>query len=171
MRCPKHNYLSNAIYFITVCCQNRRPLFGCIKNHNMILNPAGQMIHKWWQKIPDKFTGVLIDEFIVMPDHVHGIINITNDHVGTDERTGMDDHVGTDERTGMDDHVGSSLQEIVGWFKTMTTNEYIRNVKNNGWRYFDGKLWQRSYYDRIVRNDHEYLAIKKYIKINPNHHN
>ena len=68
----------------------------------MILNPAGKMIHKWWQKIPDKFSGVLIDEYIVMPDHVHGIINTTNDHVMTD------DHVGMDEPTGMDDHVGSS---------------------------------------------------------------
>lgn len=165
MRCSTHNYSSNAKYFITACCQNRQPLFGYIKNHNLILNPAGKMIHKWWQKIPDKFLGASVDEFIVMPDHIHGIISITNDHVGSDKRTGMD------EPTGMDDHVGSSLREIVGWFKTMTTNEYIRNVKNNGWRYFDGKLWQRSYYDRIVRNNYEYLTIKKYIKNNPNHHN
>jgi REP element-mobilizing transposase RayT len=225
----------------------------------MILNPAGEMINQWWQKIPSKFSIAQIHAFITMPDHFHGIISlvdmdghVTNmdDHGGSDGHvlnmdghgtnmddhgtnmdghvlnmdghvtnmdghgTNMDDHVlnmdghvtnmdghgtnmdghvlnmdghvtnmdghGTNmddhginmdgHVTNMDDHRGSSLQEIVGWFKTMTTNAYIRNVKTNGWRRFDGKLWQRSYYDRIIRNQNQYNTIQKYIINNPANH-
>ena len=60
-----------------------------------------------------------------------------------------------------------SLSRVVQWFKTMTTNEYIRGVKNLGWDRFDGKLWQRNYYEHIIRNEKSYLAISKYIINNP----
>jgi REP element-mobilizing transposase RayT len=53
------------------------------------------------------------------------------------------------------EHIGSPLRNVVQWFKTMTTNEYIRHVKQNGWRPFNGKLWQRNYYEHIIRNEKE----------------
>ncbi|MGB9853103.1 MAG: transposase, partial [Candidatus Kapaibacteriota bacterium] len=62
---------------------------------------------------------------------------------------------------------GSPLHKIVQWFKTMTTNEYIRNVKNNGWEPFDKKLWQRNYYEHIIRNEKELNKIREYIINNP----
>ena len=65
------------------------------------------------------------------------------------------------------EHVGSPLYRVVQWFKTMTTNEYIRGVKNNNWKRFNGKLWQRNYYEHIIRNEQSYHNITKYIKNNP----
>ena len=66
-----------------------------------------------------------------------------------------------------DEHVGSPLSHVVQWFKTMTTNEYIRGVKNSNWQPFRGKLWQRNYYEHIIRNDQSYHRIAKYIIDNP----
>jgi REP element-mobilizing transposase RayT len=158
IRLKNFDYSFQGSYFITICCQNRQPLFGKINNHKMALNPAGQMIQKWWQKIPDKFLGSTTDEFIIMPDHIHGIVSIGSTPCGR-----------TVPRSP-DGHMGPSLQNIIAWFKTMSTNEYIRNVKTNGWQYFDGKLWQRSYYDRFIRNMHEHKRITEYIINNPKNH-
>jgi putative transposase len=65
------------------------------------------------------------------------------------------------------EHIGSPLHRVLQWFKTMSTNEYIRNVKNNHWQPFDGKLWQRNYYEHIIRDEKSYLAISQYIINNP----
>ena len=65
------------------------------------------------------------------------------------------------------EHAGSPLGRVVQWFKTMTTNEYIRGVKNKNWEPFDGKLWQRNYWERIIRNEKAYHNITEYIKNNP----
>ena len=65
------------------------------------------------------------------------------------------------------DHAGSPLRDIVGWFKTMTTNEYIENVKNNMFPPFDKKIWQRNYYEHIIRDESDYIETKEYILNNP----
>ncbi len=65
------------------------------------------------------------------------------------------------------EHIGSPLRRVVQWFKTMTTNEYIRGVKQFNWQRFDKKLWQRNYYEHVVRNEKSYLHIAGYIKTNP----
>ncbi|MDH5381382.1 MAG: hypothetical protein OEW75_11045 [Cyclobacteriaceae bacterium] len=65
------------------------------------------------------------------------------------------------------EHMGSPLRGVVQWFKTMTTNEYIRGVKNLGWQPFDGKLWQRNYYEHIIRNERAYQYLSEYIRNNP----
>ncbi len=65
------------------------------------------------------------------------------------------------------EHIGSPLRDIIRWFKTMTTNHYIRGVKQYDWMPFDGKLWQRNYYEHIIRNEREYLNIMNYIENNP----
>jgi hypothetical protein len=65
------------------------------------------------------------------------------------------------------EHTGSPLHRVIQWFKTMTTNEYIRGVKQNGWPSFPGKLWQRNYYEHIIRNENEMARIREYITNNP----
>ncbi|SDS17575.1 hypothetical protein SAMN05216503_2217 [Polaribacter sp. KT25b] len=67
----------------------------------------------------------------------------------------------------MGEHIGSPLHVVVQWFKTMTTNEYIRNVKTNNWQRFNGKLWQRNYWEHIIRNEKSYQNISEYIMNNP----
>jgi hypothetical protein len=64
-------------------------------------------------------------------------------------------------------HAGAPLHRVVQWFKTMTTNEYIRGVKNNHWQRFDKKLWQRNYWEHVIRNENEYNHIAQYIMDNP----
>ena len=86
----------------------------------------------------------------------------------SDERT-SDEHT-SDEHKGsplLGEHMGSPLYRVVQWFKTMTTNEYIRGVKNHDWERFDGKLWQRNYYEHIIRDDRAYHNISSYIRNNP----
>ena len=74
---------------------------------------------------------------------------------------------GLGEQPVLGEHVGSPLHRVVQWFKTMTTNDYIRNVKTNNWLRFDGKLWQRNYWEYIIRDSKSYQRISDYIINNP----
>ena len=92
-----------------------------------------------------------------MPNHCHGIINIVGT-VGADRCVCPENNRGGHAKKGEGEHTGSPLRgrpiyKMVQWFKTMTTNEYIRNVKQKHWKPFDGKLWQRNYYEKIVRDE------------------
>jgi putative transposase len=146
-RLKDYDYSLPGAYFVTICTQNKIYLFGNIINTMLQLNDAGKMINRWWQELNNKFDDVKTDEYVVMPNHFHGIIIITESIRET--------------------HIGVPLQNAMQWFKTMTTNEYIRNVKQSGWTPFVGKLWQRSYYDHISRNEGELNLIRQYIIDNP----
>ena len=103
-----------------------------------------------------------------MPNHFHGIIFIV-ESVGADLRVCPDNEENASTQKG--EHVGSPLRaplsQMIQWFKTMTTNEYIRGVKQLNWKPFNGKLWQRNYYEHIIRNDKELQQKTDYILDNP----
>ena len=160
IRLKNYDYSSNGYYFVTICTQNREKLFGEIVGATLCGRPNNpdKLIVKWLLELENKFKGVKIDEYIVMPNHIHFIIKRTGDHTGS---TG--DHTGS---TG--DHIGSPLlRDIIGWFKTMTTNEYIAGVKDGRFMPFKGRLWQRNYYEHIIRNYDDYINIAEYIQNNP----
>jgi len=166
-RLKDFDYSSNNAYFITVCLHNRLKLFGEIVNEKMILSDSGKMIERFWLVLQNKFPHVLLDEYVIMPDHIHGIIMVFNDnYVGDDlcvvPKEKVSKHMGLKDK-----HTGLSLQKIIQWFKTMTTNEYIKGVKKNLFVPFNKKLWQRSYYDRIIRSEEELNKIREYIYFNP----
>jgi len=140
---------------VTVCSQDRACLFGNVVEGQMRLNDAGQMIERWWFELNQKFTAVETDEFVVMPNHFHGIVVIP---VGADLRVGP---------IAEGAHTGAPLPTIIQWFKTMTTNEYIRGVKDASWPSFKGRLWQRNYYEHIIRNEDSLDRIRQYIIDNP----
>jgi putative transposase len=181
IRLPGYDYARAGAYFVTIVTQDRQCLFGPIQNGQMRLNDAGQMVHRWWAELRNKFPHVIPDTRIVMPNHFHGIIVITDEPVGADLRVcpddlrvcpddGPDEPVRADLRVCPDDqgaHTGAPLPEIVQWFKTMTTNEYIRGVKTLGWIPFRGRLWQRNYYEHIIRNETSLQRIARYILDNP----
>ena len=152
IRLKDYDYSQNGYYFVNICTHNRQNYF---QDKHVI-----EMITKWWHILLDKFPHIEIDEFIVMPDHIHGIIAIV-DSVGADPCVCPNNERGK--------HVGLPLPlpGIVQWFKTMTTNEYIRNVKKSKWKPFDGKLWQRNYYEHIIRDEKALYRIRQYIKNNP----
>jgi len=97
-----------------------------------------------------------------MPNHFHAII--VNNGGGNPVSVGADLRVCPDISG---EHAGSPLHRVVQWFKTMTTNEYIRGVKTLGWQPFNKKLWQRNYWEHIIRNEQSYQRIENYIINNP----
>ena len=170
IRLKGYDYSQAGLYFITICCQNKVHLFGNVINKQMILNDAGKMIEKWFNELQNKFPDVKCHEMVVMPNHIHFIIeNIGS--VGADLRVCPNDSniSKTEKRVSemLGEHAGSTLHHVLQWFKTMSTNEYIRGVKNNNWIPFDGKLWQRNYWEHIIRNDQSYQKISDYIINNP----
>jgi REP element-mobilizing transposase RayT len=165
IRLKGYDYAQAGLYFITICVQNRVCLFGDIHNGEMILNDAGRMVGKWYDELENKFPDIRCHEMVVMPNHFHCII----ENIGTvraDLRVCPDaNNANTNPIKG--EHMGSPLHRVVQWFKTMTTNEYIRGVKTLGWQPFNGKLWQRNYYEHIIRNEQSYKNISNYIINNP----
>ena len=105
------------------------------------------MIKKWWLELEDKFKQINLDKFVIMPNHLHGIIQIN--------------------RPGQTHRSAPTLGRMIQWFKTMTTNEYIKNVKTQFWPKFSKHVWQPRFHDRVIRNEKEYWAIKRYIMDNP----
>ena len=110
------------------------------------------------------FQTVELDELIVMPNHFHGIVVIVPGLVGAALR-GRPDIRAT--KTGRPHRGAPTLGNIVNWFKTMTSNDYIQGIKQHGWLPFPGKLWQRNYYEHIIRDDRETERIREYIADNP----
>ena len=138
MRLKDYDYSQNGAYFITICTNNRELLFEPEEVKEMISNV--------WNELEKKYNHIVIDDFIVMPNHIHGILFI----VGADLRV-----------------CPNNLGSIVRWFKTMTTNYYIKGIKDKGWISFNVKLWQRNYYEHVIRNEDELRKSRKYIKENP----
>jgi REP element-mobilizing transposase RayT len=111
------------------------------------------MIEKQWIALTDRFTNIALHEFVVMPNHFHAILQI----IGTDPGAHNTGTVASNETVG----------EMVDAFKSITTVEYIREIKNSGWKPLIGKLWQRNYYEHIIRNEQSYQTIASYIVNNP----
>lgn len=170
IRLKGYDYSQAGLYFITICTQDRACLFGDIRrgeptcSPEMVLNDAGMMIEKWYAELENKFPGIRCHEMITMPNHFHCIIEIVGAVMGTDVEADRRVRPGN---MGEGGHADPPLSAIVQWFKTMTTNEYIRGVKTLNWTPFHGKLWQRNYWEHIIRNEQSLLTIAEYILNNP----
>lgn len=141
-------------------------------NAQMILNDAGKMVEKWYYELENKFHDIKCHEMVVMPNHFHCII----ENVGTTISAGADlracPGINDDpDNNILGEHTGSPLHRVVQWFKTMTTNHYIRGVKQNNWERFNGKIWQRNYWEHIIRTENDYQRIAQYIMNNPQNWN
>jgi len=176
LRLDEYDYSTPGVYFVTICVNKHLCLFGGIEDEDMKVNAAGRMVWKWWNELNNKFEIIQTDEAVVMPNHFHGIVIINeNSNVGAalcgrpTKHQQMDGNNNKPPNTPGQPHrvAPTSLFDVMEWFKTMTTNEYIRNVKQSGWLPFHKKLWQRSYYDRIVRDEDELNSIREYVMYNP----
>lgn len=178
IRLKGYDYSENWYYFVTICLQNREKLFGEIENNQMILNDVGTMIEKIIVEYFIKNKFIELDEFIIMPDHVHMIVVVKNqfNNVEAGLVPALNNERATTVRAGIKNIRATTrvaptgnktLGMIIGELKSLTTNEYIKNVKQNNWPKFEKRLWQRNYFERIIRNEREYLRYKKYIKENP----
>jgi putative transposase len=120
LRLKKYDYSQPGYYYVTLCTHNKECLFGYITDEAMVLNSKGQMVEKYWLKLLDKFPNIELVEYIIMPNHIHGIIRLIapNSILEADPRISMEDKQIQGER------MDSSLDQIIQWFKTMTTNTY-----------------------------------------------
>ena len=201
IRLRGYDYTQAGAYFITICIHRRLCLLGDIADGIMRLDFPGKMIQRWWLETPNKFPSIALDEFVIMPNHLHAIVVLSpsdDSPVGAAlrgrpgspgaplPRTHPESRAWAEPRGDADrrspdrpgqrqtgrPHRGAptnplALFDVLDWFKTMSTNEYVRGVKESGWPLFDRHLWQRSYHDHIIRNERELDAIRAYILANP----
>ncbi len=185
IRLRGYDYSQEGLYFITICCQHGAHLFGQVQNAEMIPNAAGEMVAKWYYALESRHANIRCHDMVVMPNHFHCIIEIIptpNATVGADQcvcpnadqcacpnadQCACPTPEQKNKQPILGEHIGSPLHRVLQWFKTMTTNEYIRQVKNADWLPFDGRLWQRNYYEHIIRDERAYVFISAYILQNP----
>jgi REP element-mobilizing transposase RayT len=226
MRMKGYDYSQAGAYFVTICTQGRACLFGEVVDGEMRLNDAGRMVVAEWERLPALFPNVVLDAFVVMPNHIHGIVILTDPaDDATDGATAIGATIsgattggaatggattgGATTRvaptTAGDDAtpVGAglvpapsvpapstpaqsvpapsvpalstpapsvpapTLGDVIGAFKSRVTVEYTRGVKTLGWTPFDRRLWQRNYYEHIIRNEEALNRIRRYIVENP----
>jgi len=157
VRLQGFNYAQPGAYFITVVTHGRVCHFGNVADGVVRLSDAGRVVEGWWEELSRRFPTVTPDERIVMPNHFHGIAIIGESRPNGDLLP----------EEGQPHRAAPTLADIVGWFKTMITNEYIRGVKSYGWQPFVGRLWQRNYHEHIIRHDGDLFLKRRYIQDNP----
>ena len=148
-RLQTYDYSHAGYYFVTICTHNRVNYFGEIDRDQMELSNIGQIAKDCWQHIPEHFENTALDEFVVMPNHIHGIIILVGD---ADLRPLQQQ---TAERSDM------YLSKIIHGFKSSVSRIIKRRWKDHIF------AWQRSFYDHVIRSDESLDDIRTYIKNNP----
>ena len=175
-RLKDYDYGQSGAYFVTVCTENRKNLLCEIvgNDEGVVPTPIGLKVIECWEHIEKLNENVFVDQFCLMPNHIHGIIVITNQELGepikkvygfeTEERREPEDRREPGERreTG-ERRPRRSLPGLMKDFKSVTTRIYKRMVGRTG----DTSIWQPSYYDEIIKNDKHYLKVWDYIEHNP----
>ena len=165
IRLPNWNYSSDGWYFVTICTKNMVEYFGDVHNYIMGLSDVGCIAAKFWNEIPKHFPFVRLDEWVVMPNHVHGIIVIDNPNP-TNQCNGRRDSinaVSTNWENGFTTDNNpmkqESLARVIQWFKGRVSFEIHKTNKNFA--------WQSRFHDHIIRNKKSLNEIRKYIYYNP----
>jgi REP element-mobilizing transposase RayT len=159
IRLSNHDYSSDGEYFITICTANKECFFGKIENDEMTLNEIGEIANKYLQEIPNHFPHAQLDEFIVMPNHIHCILSLENKIVGTSHvmsQMGMHAH----NRNEFSKPVKGSVSVIIQQFKASVK----KWCNANNHEYFE---WQSRFHEHIIRDGNSYEKIKNYIINNP----
>ena len=182
IRLRGYDYSRPGAYFVTICTQSYIYLFGRIVAEKMVLNDAGRMAQGVWDELPVHYPGIETDAFIIMPNHIHGIVVIQPSAVGAGPRAcpggeARSSDAGPSSPAAESPHLGQpqgvaptktmSLPDVVHRFKTLTTSRYTDAVRHNGWKPFPGRLWQRNYWEHVVRSEQELHRVREYIVNNP----
>lgn len=172
IRLPSHDYTASGLYFITICTHDRECLFGEIADGEMQLNSNGEIVVQEWLKSPSIRTEIILDAWVVMPNHFHGIVSINpipqpNNIIPIDHA--KPDTVGVNGRSPSPQISSKninlspkSLSSFVAGFKSSVTKQI--NLLRETPRI---PVWQRNYYEHIIRNHQALLNIRHYIENNP----
>jgi REP element-mobilizing transposase RayT len=148
IRLKGYDYSQAGVYFVTVCTRNRKCLFGEVVDGEMRLNNCGGMVADSWEWLMRQYDYVKLDEWMIMPNHMHGIIVISDDGRGG-SRTAP-----TEKR--------KPVGRLIGAFKTVS-NKRINELRGTS----GATVWQRNYFERVIRNDNEMHHLREYIVNNP----
>lgn len=185
IRLKGYDYSREGAYFITICTKGTECLFGEISEGIMRINLLGEMIRKWWVELTHRFNNIGLDEFIIMPNHIHGIIFIADncrDGVSSlllkNKTQGQGDppptEINSKQHGGETKEGGETppllhknirkytLGQIVAYFKYQTTKDINESRGTSGI-----PLWQHNYYEHIIRNEEELSKTREYIQNNP----
>ena len=162
-RLKEYDYTQPGAYFVTVVSHQRKNIFGVISNGEMNLNKAGKIVEKTWQNIPVHFPNTSCEIFVVMPNHIHGIIDIINDEiVGARHASPLRSNRLESQSVKSDGVKAKSIGAIIGSFKSAVTKQLHQTKIIN-----QEKIWQRNYYEHIIRDEDDYQQIADYIASNP----
>ncbi len=140
-RLCEFDYSTNGAYFITICTQNRKKILSqIVGDGSPVPKPAGMIAEEYIQKIPEKYPTVSVDQYVIMPDHIHILLRINH---GTGDPS-------------------PTLGNVIGWYKYQVTKQI--NLQMNA---EENKFFQRSYYDHVIRNQQDYNEVWEYIENNP----
>ncbi|MDR1679138.1 MAG: transposase [Prevotellaceae bacterium] len=175
IRLKGYDYSQAGMYFITICVQNRVCMLGEIINGEMQLNEYGRIAHDEWLKLSERYPNALLDVFQIMPNHMHGIIVLMEKDNASAVGAGF-----TPAPTGFTPaqnratarvaptvaaRVAPTVGNIVGAYKSLVANGCLKICKSRN--EYLGKLWQRNYFEHIIRNEKSYQHIADYIATNP----
>jgi len=153
IRLKGYDYSQEGLYFVTICCQNKECLFGKIVDNEMRLNNSGKIANDCWQQISKHFPNVILHEYVIMPNHFHGIIQL----VGANNHSPENDNNDTGAKDFSPLHSPSkTIGSIVRGFKIGVTKWMRQNTDVY-------HVWQRNYYEHIIRNERSLKNIVKYI--------
>lgn len=147
-RLKGYDYSSNGYYYVTVCTQDHKEIFGGIENDDMHINQYGKIIANIWVQIPRHFKNIELDKFIIMPNHIHGIIIINNP---VEAGHALPSNKNTKSK---------NLSIIIGSFKSAATKQ-INRLNQIAFK------WQRSFYDYHIRTEESLKNIRQYVMNNP----
>lgn len=176
IRLRGYDYAQQGMYFVTICTQQRLPLFGVVTDGVMQCNDAGKMVADQWYEMAYKFSHIALHEFVIMPNHIHGIIEITNISpvrarfiAPVDVVSPVETEINYPQGANNQGLTNSglinqppTLGQMMRAFKAKSTYLYNKTNQTQG-----GQLWQRNYYEHIIRNQTAYNNIANYIVNNP----
>ena len=142
VRLRGYDYAFPGVYFVTICSAGKRLVFGSIRGEGIVLSPAGEIVRSEWIALADRFSRLVLDEFVIMPNHLHGVLAFVG-HAGGASPS-------------------PTLFEVIGAFKSISTIRVNRLLRRHG-----VPVWQRSYYEHIVRTGEDLRKIQRYISENP----
>ena len=165
IRLKGYDYSQEGLYFLTICTQNREHIFGTIENEEMLLNEYGNITRDYWNDIPTHYNNVELDEYIIMPNHLHGIVRfnipVGVQFIASDNGITSSNQIINQPKQGAINRT-PTVGNVVRAFKARCTHAINKFNETIG-----VSIWQRNYYEHIIRNEESYHQISEYINYNP----
>jgi putative transposase len=165
IRLQSYDYSLSGAYFVTICSHGKRCLLGSVAGKSVELSSAGEIVRTVWNSLPDRFPRLVLDEFVIMPNHVHALLGFVGAGLAppaVSTATYAGDEANPGPKTAFPATKNHTLADVIGAFKSISTIQVNRVLKRKGI-----PLWQRNYYEHIVRKGEDLRKIQQYILENP----